>query len=194
MGWPTGQAAVACFSGVILLLTSATRSSAIDLPGAPSSLAASVSGHDVTLVWTPPVSGVPILSYLLEAGTSSGATDVTSFPTGSPATQFAATSVPAGTYYVRVRAQNATGVGPASNEVVVTVEATAPGPAVAPGAPFDLVGSVAGARVVLSWRPASSGGATPTCSKSGRHPERAIWPASRPAPRRHRSCRPTFPP
>ncbi len=129
--------------------------------GPPSSLVASVNGTTVTLTWqaAPSSALVPVNSYVIEAGTASGAADVTSFDTGNTATTFTATSVPAGTYYVRVRARNGGGTGPASNEVVVLVGG---GSCVAaPGAPTGLVFSVIGSSVTLIWT-APGGGCAPT--------------------------------
>lgn len=93
---------------------------------APQSLAGSVSGLAVALSWTP-VAGAS--GYVLEAGSASGLTNIASVPTA--ATSLAAT-VPAGTYYVRVRATSACGLGDASNEVVLRVGATPPPPTTLP--------------------------------------------------------------
>lgn len=52
-------------------------------------------------------------------------------------TTLTATSVASSTYYIRVRARNACGSGPASNELVLVVgSAPGPGPAPGPGASF----------------------------------------------------------
>ncbi len=88
------------------------------IPAVPSGLTAQVAGRAVTLNWTAPPGGVT--GYVLEAGNSSGATFV-SLPTGSATPTFSVSNVPSGTYYVRVRAQNAAGTGAASNEVMVVV-------------------------------------------------------------------------
>jgi hypothetical protein len=113
------------------------------VPGAPSGLAATVAGQMVSLSWLPPTAGGPVQSYLIEAGTAPGQANIGSFPvTGSA---FQSTGVPPGAYFVRVRAQNAGGVGPASNEVVVSVGSL-------PGAPSNLTATVApGGRVTLTW-------------------------------------------
>ena len=83
-------------------------------PDAPASLTDSGSGSTVTLGWTAP-SGAT--DYVLEAGTEPGSSNIGSLRVGN-VTQFS-THAPPGTYYVRVRALNARGAGPASNEVVV---------------------------------------------------------------------------
>ncbi|MBI3490277.1 MAG: fibronectin type III domain-containing protein [Acidobacteria bacterium] len=133
----------------------AVPSSALAPPGAPSSLAAIVSASTVTLLWTAPLSGDAATSYVIEAGSSAGARDLASFPTGTAATSYIATNVPAGTYFVRVRATNAAGASEPSNEVVVSVTTVEHS---APGAPTRLAASVNRSTVTLSWNVASSGG------------------------------------
>lgn len=91
---------------------------------APQNLLADVNGNALFLAWEP-VPGAT--AYLLEAGSAPGLANVATVPLG--ATTLAAT-VPAGTYYVRVRALSACGAGDPSNEVVLRV-GTAP-PTVAP--------------------------------------------------------------
>jgi len=88
------------------------------LPGAPANLTSTVSGQNVTLRWSPAVSSS---SYILEAGSAPGLRDLAYVGTGSDAPEFHASGVGAGTYYVRVRAWSAGGVGGASNEVAVIV-------------------------------------------------------------------------
>lgn len=91
------------------------------LPGAPVDFAATVSaGGHVSLTWAPPAEGVSPTSYLIEAGSTAGASDLAMVSTGAPITSFTATAPP-GTYYVRVRAVNGAGPGPASSEIVVVV-------------------------------------------------------------------------
>lgn len=111
-------------------------------------LTASVSGTSVTLQWSAPASGDPVSTYVLEAGSSAGASNLANFATGSTATVYATTGVPSGTYYVRVRAQNASGNGAASNEVIVVVGTSCSG---APGAPGGLTSTVNGSTVTLNW-------------------------------------------
>jgi hypothetical protein len=72
----------------------------------------------VTLTWTAPPG--PILAFVVEAGSVSGAGDIASVDTGSPQTSLAATAPP-GTYFVRVRGRNACGIGPPSAGIKVIV-------------------------------------------------------------------------
>jgi hypothetical protein len=86
----------------------------------PSALTSAVAGSTVTLAWQPPASGVP-LSYVIEAGSSTGAANLAVFDTGSTATTLAVPNVPPGTYFVRIRARTAGGTSSPSNEIVVSV-------------------------------------------------------------------------
>ena len=87
-------------------------------PTAPGNLTASVNGRTVTLAWLAAPGSVA--GYTLEAGYSPGATNAVVVDVGT-GTGLTATAPP-GVYYVRVRARNACGPGPATNEVVVSVQ------------------------------------------------------------------------
>jgi hypothetical protein len=89
----------------------------VAVPGAPRNLTSSGSGATVTLAWAAPSSGGAPTSYVVEVGSASGQTDVGVFSVG--AVTAITTTAPPGTYYVRVRAANGSGVGAASNTVVV---------------------------------------------------------------------------
>ena len=91
-------------------------------PGAPSDLSASSSGATVTLTWKAPTTGGPPTSYVIEAGSTPGATDLASLSTGTLSTTFVRNDVPGGRYFVRVRATNVAGSSGPSNEVVVTAK------------------------------------------------------------------------
>lgn len=120
------------------------------IPAAPSALASTANGSTVMLTWNA-AAGSTVTAYWIEAGSASGMSDLAGFSTGSTATTFLATGVGAGTYFVRVRAINSAGTGPASNEVRLTV-AGAHGPCSgAPGAPGGLSASVTGSTVILAW-------------------------------------------
>ncbi len=113
-------------------------------PGPPVGLNATVDGSTVTLGWSPPASGGAAAGYVLEAGSSSGAIDVASFDL--PANSFS-TVAPNGTYFVRVRATNACGVSPPSNEATVVVPNCGP----TPGAPSTPSATVNGGTATISW-------------------------------------------
>jgi hypothetical protein len=90
-------------------------------PPRVESLSAIVSGSTVTLTWTNAVSQGRATQLNLEAGSASGLANLAQFVLPPGASSLVVSGVPAGTYFVRVRPVNGTGVGPASNEVAVTV-------------------------------------------------------------------------
>jgi hypothetical protein len=123
------------------------------LPDPPTLLSATVNGTSVTLTWVGPPPVDATLSYVIEAGTQPGITNLVSFPTGTTSTSFLAVGVASGTYFVRIRAANAVGIGGASNEVTVVVGG---GPCVVPGAPGSMtIVSNVGGTVVLAWQAAA---------------------------------------
>jgi glucose/arabinose dehydrogenase len=86
------------------------------VPAAPSGVTASTAGATVTLAW----SGVAgAAGYEVEAAASPGGGALATLPVGT--VPMLSVSAPAGTYYVRVRAINACGAGPASAEATVVV-------------------------------------------------------------------------
>jgi hypothetical protein len=87
-------------------------------PGAPAAFVFAVNGSTVTLAWQP-AAGI-VSGYVIEGGSASGLANLAVLPLG-PVTAYTAGGVPRGTYYVRVRATNAGGPGPASNEVTINV-------------------------------------------------------------------------
>jgi hypothetical protein len=88
-------------------------------PGGPTALTASVSGHTVTFTWTA-ASGT-VLDYVLDAGNVPDRWNLLIGTSLGAATSAVFSAVPAGTFYVRVRAVNGNGSSPASNTVLVTV-------------------------------------------------------------------------
>ncbi len=133
------------------------------LLGVPIGLVGLAAGSTVTLAWQAPTSGT-VTSYTIEAGSASGLTDLANFNTGSFALTYTATGVPAGTYFVRVRAASGGGLSPPSNEVVVIVTSPCPLPAV----PTGLTRSVSGSTVTLAWTAAA--GATSYVLEAGTAP------------------------
>jgi hypothetical protein len=91
-------------------------------PTAPTGFAARVSGTTVVLTWNS--SGGSPSSYVLEAGSSPGASNLLSMDTGSSTTSLTA-DAPVGTYFVRVRGKSICGTGSPSGEVVVVVTGSA---------------------------------------------------------------------
>ena len=109
------------------LQTGATRSSYDDIgalavayaPLAPA-LGVASSGSRVDLSWTLPVPSPTATRYVLEVGSASGLSNLGTIEAGSGLT-FRATGVPAGTYFVRLRAVNYGGTSAASNELRIDV-------------------------------------------------------------------------
>jgi hypothetical protein len=117
------------------------RARRVTVPEAPS-FSVTVDGGQVALSWYPPLSPRPILEYVLEVGSVSGAADFGTFPVGTVTA--IVTWAPTGVYFVRLRARNAFGWGLASAERRVSI-----------GQPLDppeLSVHVAGRTVSLGWR------------------------------------------
>ena len=75
------------------------------------------SGPNVALFWTAPDIGFAI-SYAIEASSQPGGPpDLANFNTGNALTSLLVPNVPAGIYYVRIRALDETGWSALSNEV-----------------------------------------------------------------------------
>lgn len=87
------------------------------VPAAPATFVASSALDVVTLTWQAPAGAVT--RYRLEVGSAPGASNLATVPWTGTALQTA--GVARGTYYLRVRAENACGVGPASAERLLTV-------------------------------------------------------------------------
>jgi hypothetical protein len=95
-------------------------------PAFPIGLSGRVAGSLIDLQWypTPGVAATALdaatpLSYVLEAGRTLGSADLGTMPLGRTASFVAA--APSGRYYLRIRAANVCGLGPASNDVALTV-------------------------------------------------------------------------
>lgn len=91
------------------------------VPGAPVGLTQVVQGLAVQLSWGAGPSGGAPTRYVLEVGSAPGLRDLIPGTDVGQQTSFAASGVPPGTYYVRVRAGNAAGLGAPSGEIIVRV-------------------------------------------------------------------------
>jgi hypothetical protein len=134
-------------------------------PGPPIGLTGAVSTYATSLSWTAPASGGPPTSYVVEAGTTSGATNVVAYDMLSTATTFMAPGIPNGTYFVRIRARNAAGTSAPSNEITITGGSGG----CAPGPPGTLSVTVAGPNVTFQWG-AAAGGPTSYVLEAGTSP------------------------
>jgi hypothetical protein len=133
---------------------------AAPVTAAPINLSSTVNNTTVTLTWTPPAfQDAPVISYLIDVGSTANfpAPDLVSIDTFSASTTLEASAVAPGTYYVRIRARNALGISPPSNEIRVVVgNILVPGPG-CPGPPRALTGAGSLGSVTLSWQPPLSG-------------------------------------
>jgi hypothetical protein len=128
-------------------------------PGAPASLTGSANGGVVTLSWSPAPSDDPLATYIVEAGSTPGASNLASLPTGNANPGLVTGGVPPGTYYVRVRAATVLAIGPPSNEVTLVVGGGTGGCVGPPAAPTNLaIAANTSGRVVLTWAASSSPG------------------------------------
>jgi len=141
----------ACFNARTVGSSSVSVAAVVN--SAPTNLTWSANGTTVLLVWTSPALGDPAVSYIIEAGSSSGLSDLASVNTGNTSTSLTVSGVPPGVYYVRVRARNGGGTGAASSEIVVIVG----GGGSCAGAPRSLTASSTGSGVSLSWAAPVSG-------------------------------------
>ena len=92
-------------------------------PGAPQQLSATATGTTVSVRWSAPSAGGQPGAYLLEVGSTAGASNLAILPQGESASTTTVTAVAAGTYFIRVRAVANGTAGDPSNEVSVTVSA-----------------------------------------------------------------------
>jgi hypothetical protein len=86
----------------------------------PPVLSATVIGSTVSLTWRL-APAILMTAYTIEVGSAAGLSDLRTLRIGGLASSYDASNVPAGTYFVRVRASNNSGSSPPSNEVVVVV-------------------------------------------------------------------------
>jgi len=116
---PIGVAARLVIAGTFSpLVDPAAGAGCSEPPPAPADLQLVAKDNgEVSLSWS---GGGARRTFTLEAGTTPGAADARVVELGAEMS-YRVTQVKAGTYYVRVRATNACGTGPASNELVVVV-------------------------------------------------------------------------
>jgi hypothetical protein len=88
-------------------------------PGPPRAFAFAIADGMVTLSWTAPNAATSPLQYTVEAGSAPALANLLVASVGSTTT--VSTPAPPGTYYVRIRAHNACGISPPSNERVIAV-------------------------------------------------------------------------
>lgn len=122
-----------------------------------------MAGSTVTLSWSP-VGTLDVAEYLLEAGSSSGLSNLYNGSVGT-VTSLSAT-VGGGTYFVRVRARTSANTSAVSNEV--SFSAGTGGCTTAPQTPTGVSGTVVDGVAMISWTAAS--GATSYVVQAGSAP------------------------
>ena len=134
-------------------------------PGAPQNLTATAGDREVTLAWTAPSSGGPVIGYEYIQSEDGGAnygrlTDVTGSDENT--TSYTVTGLTNGvTYTFKISAFNDGGTSPESNP-----DSAMPVPLV-PAAPQNLSAAEGDAEVTLTWEVPTSGG--PVASYQYRH-------------------------
>jgi len=144
-----GDGAATTAGGVSFNVTSVATA-----PDPPTGLSAVATGTSVAFAWTPALTGTAPTSFSLELGTSAGASNLPSHSATWPATGLTLT-LPAGTYFARVRAVNGIGASAPSPEATVVV--TEPSPI--PGPPGNFSATVSGRTVTFTWTAATTGAA-----------------------------------
>ena len=124
------------------------------VPGAPTAVTAATAGNQLTMSWGLPATGAAPTGYTLIARLAAGAPPVVTLPLGT--TRSFGVAAPNGTFILSLTATNASGTGPESAGVTVTVPGGLPPP---PGPPSGLAVSVAGSTATFSWTAPQSGGA-----------------------------------
>lgn len=114
-------------------------------PSRPLNFQAAMNGTRVTASWSAPSIATGVLGYLLDVGSTSGASNIASLPLTT--TGFTYDPVPKGVYFLRVRAYNAAGLGEPSTEKLLVIDG-ASGP---PGPPTLFKSTVTGATVKFDW-------------------------------------------
>ncbi len=120
------------------------------LPGRPvAPLAGQVPGMGLFLFWGPSAVGGEVTGYRLEVGSTPGTANIATLPiAGDDPFFFYDGVVPPGTYYTRVRAVSAAGVGPASPEsAFISGAGFCIGPFVSPSP----TATVNGGDVTIAW-------------------------------------------
>ena len=104
----------------------------------------------MVLTWNASSTGGAPTTYVIQAGSTPGLSNLADSNNNSTATTLTAFDVPPGTYYVRVVAHNASGGSPASNEIVVQIAGG--GCSIPPAVPTGLSTSASGSTVTLTWQ------------------------------------------
>jgi hypothetical protein len=141
----------------LALLALFTMASSAAVPAAPRNPRATVTGSTITLTWDDGDGPAPA-SYIVEAFLSPTAPLMAAL--AAPGRVVTVPNVPAGTYYVRIRARNTDGQSGPSEFVTFSVGGGSPACNTPPNAPRNVTGSASGSRVSVGWHP-SEGSCVP---------------------------------
>jgi hypothetical protein len=119
-------------------------------PEAPINPAASIDGARLTFTWADAPTGNTPTSYIVEAGSATGLSNIATLPVS--AKSFTFNSVPPGFYFLRVRGVSGSAAGAPSAEVMIVVGGV-PSP---PPAPNFTALTATGSTVSLTWTPTGS--------------------------------------
>lgn len=148
----------------------------------------SQSAGVINIAWSAPATG-SATSFVIQAGSAPGRSDLANFDTGNTALSFVASGVPAGSYYVRLYARSSCGLSAASNEVLVFVVGFTSDVQVSVSwdAPSDVdlhLVEPSGNEIYYGSDTSSTGGnldvdSNPACSIDGRQIENIRYPTGR---------------
>ncbi len=138
--------------------------SGTSVPEPPTNLLSYVNDGALTMTWSPSTAGSPSTGYVVEVGSTGGASNIATVPVAG--LRFTYSPVPNGVYFFRVRSTNAAGISQASAEQMVVV-GNVPAP---PSAPVFTAGSASGSTVTLTWQAPTRGTATSYIVEAGSAP------------------------
>lgn len=129
----------------------------VGLPRPPSSVTATVSNTTVNVSWSAVVATSPVTDYIIEYSTNAGSSWSTWNDGVSTTTSASLTGMtPDVPVSVRVKAENAIGISPASTTVTVTPRSVA----TPPSAPTNVTATAGDTRATVRWSaPSNNGGA-----------------------------------
>lgn len=137
-------------AAVVAVVASTGLRAQTGVPGIPTDLQVSATGNRVTATWAAPLTGGPPITYVVIARNAGGAT-VVEQPVGGVTT--VSGDVPAGVYFVSVRADNLAGAGPETAPRIVSVAVAG-----APGTPTGVTVTGLGNVLRIQWDAPVTGG------------------------------------